>query len=107
MAPASVMAVAARHLAGDSRKIGVDHLAYQRLEAGGGRPAEVPPRLRGIADHFVNLSRTEIARVEGDPHSAGGPVDSSLVATGRLTIQENAGTCEGASSEHEEGGGLP
>src|SRR5215471_21275767 len=64
---------------GDRLEVGFDHFLDQLLERGAMPPAELGPRLRGVAEQRIDLGRTEIARIDLDQHLAGRSVDSLLV----------------------------
>ena len=66
--PASVMTIFTLLFMARDRKVGLDHLFYQLVKGCFVPPAEPLVRLGGIAEQEIDLSGSEIARVDFDHH---------------------------------------
>src|ERR1700709_982210 len=93
-AASAVVGTVALLLAAHGAKILVDHFSHQRVEAGAVLPAELLPRLRGIADQQFDLGLAEVTRVDFDPHAAGPRLDALLVDAAAAPLELDAEMAE-------------
>ncbi len=78
-------------LVGGELEVVIGHEVDELAEAGGGNPAELLFRLRGVAEEQVDLGRTEVARVDLD-QSAAVAVDPAFGDAAPLPPQLDAGS---------------
>merc|ERR550537_291153 len=82
----------------DISKISSSHLIYQRSEKSSWLPSDGGFCLGWVTNQDVNLSRTEIFRINTDDSLASSSVDTSLVNRSRSTLPLDGNTNEGEGS---------